>query len=61
MVLTSHLAVIWFCMQMTCSDTDLSQVVMTIPSYLQADINTVFEWVDANLLQFNVKKCKAVA
>ena len=57
MVLVSHLAVIWFCMQTTCSYTDLSQVVMTIlVTYLQVDINAVSEWVDANLLQSNVKK-----
>ena len=29
-------------------------------TYLQADINAVSEWVDANLLQFNVKKCKVM-
>ena len=29
-------------------------------TYLQADISAVSKWVDANLLQFNVKKCKVM-
>ena len=32
----------------------------TEPMWHATDINAVSEWVDANLLQFNVKKCKVM-
>ena len=29
-------------------------------THLQADINAIAQWVDINLLQFNVQKCKSM-